>query len=188
MASTCLGDWSVVLGVDIFTKNLWIMTLGSEWHAVVRIVWITGGVVAINNPGPEVQIGAGVNGRMLGTLRIPTYSGLFSVLRRQGFPIIGATFIDGPEEAQGLRLSEFRAMNGNKGWLVEDIHQQWREIAYASGQCNEMLLMDIASRIAGGLTYSEMRLHDLAEAYSVQLRGRLHNNTNGSEEKGYTRR
>ena len=136
------------------------MTLASEWHSVVRIVWITGGIVAINNPGPEVQIGAGVNGRMLGALRIPTYSSLFSVLRQQGFPIIGATFIDGPEEAQGLHPSQFRAMSDNEGWLVWDIHQKWREIAHASGRCDEMQLMDIASRISAILTYSEMRLHD----------------------------
>ena len=92
-----------------------------------------------------------------------------------------------PEEAQGLRPSEFRAMSDNNGWLVWDIHQQWREIAHASGRCDEMLLMDVASRIAAGLTYSEMRLHDLVEAYSIQLRGRLYKNTDMSKENEYTR-
>ena len=84
------------------------MTLESEWHPVVRVVWITGGIVAINNPGPEVQIGAGVSGRVLGTLRIPTYSSLFPVLRRQGFQIIGATFIDqarGSARTTSVRIS-----------------------------------------------------------------------------------
>lgn len=150
------------------------MTLATEWHHVVRVVWITGGIVAINNPGPEVQIGAGLGGRMLGTLRIPTYSSFFSVLRQHGFPILGATFIDGSDEAQGLRPPQFRAMSHSNGWLVWDIQQQWREIAHASSQCDKMALMDVASRSATGLLYSEIRLHDLAEAYSTQLRARIH--------------
>lgn len=46
-----------------------------------------------------------------------------------------------------------------------------------------MLLMDVASRIAIGLNYNEMRLLDLVEAYSIQLRGRLYKDT----PKEYTR-
>jgi hypothetical protein len=34
--------------------------------------------------------------------------------------------------------------------------------------------MDVAARIASGFAYSEMRLQDLVEAYSTQLRGLLH--------------
>ena len=37
-----------------------------------------------------------------------------------------------------------------------------------------MLLLDVASRIASGLSYSQMRLHDLVKAYGAQLRGLLH--------------
>lgn len=150
------------------------MTLESEWHPIVRIVWITGGIVAINNPGPEVQIGAGVEGPTLGTFNIPTYRSLFAVLRQLGFQIMGATFIDGPKEAKKIRFPEFRAISDKNGWFVWNIHQQWREIAHASSEQDEMLLMDVASRIAIGLNYSQMRLLDLVEAYSIQLRGRLY--------------
>lgn len=152
------------------------MTSETEWHHVVRIVWTAGGVVAVNNPGPEVQICAGLGGRLLGTLRIPTYPSLFAALREQKFSIVGTTFVDGPEEALGLRPPQFRAQSDSKDWLVSEVRQQWRQIAHASGKCDKMPLMDVAARIASGLAYSEMRLHDLVEAYSIQLRGRLHAN------------
>ena len=150
------------------------MTAETEWHNVVRIVWVSGGVVAVNNPGPEVQIGAGLGGRMLSSFRIPTYASLFAILRQQGFPIVGVTFVDGTEEAIGLRPPQFRAQSDKECWLAWDMHQQWRQIAHASSQRDNMPLMDVASRIASGLAYSEMRLHDLVEAYSIQLRGLSH--------------
>ena len=56
------------------------------------------------------------------------------------------------------------------------VRQQWREIAHASGSHDNMPLMDVASRIALGMAYSELRLHDLVDAYSIQLRGHLHEN------------
>lgn len=98
------------------------------------------------------------------------------MLSQQGFPIVGATFIESVAEVQGLRPPQFRMLSVGKGWLAWDIHQQWREIAHASGKHDNMPLMDVASRIASGMAYSEMRLHDLVDAYSIQLRGRLHEN------------
>jgi hypothetical protein len=142
----------------------------------VRLVWIAGGVVAVNEPGPDVQINAGMAGRSIFTLRIGTYPGLFEALREKGFPIVGVTFVIDPEELQGLHLPEFRAMSPAKGWLVSDVTQQWRQVAFAAGRSGHMPLLDVASRIASGLRYSQMRLHDLATAYSMQLRGRLHQN------------
>ena len=150
------------------------MTSESEWPHVARIVWIAGGIVAVNNPGPEVRLDAGLGGHLLCTLRILTYSSLFEMLQEQGFPIVGITFVNNQDEAQGLYPPQFRALSSGKGWLVSDMRQQWRQIVHASSQCDEMPLMNVASRIASGLAYSEMRLHDLVDAYSVQLRGRLH--------------
>jgi hypothetical protein len=120
-------------------------------------------------------------GRSICRLRISTYPNLFDALRKEGFPILGATFVVGPEELQGLRRPEFRAISPTKGWLVWDVQQQWRQIAFAAGTSGHMPLMDVASRIASSLGYSQMRLHDLLTAYSVQLRGRLHE----SEAKDY---
>lgn len=151
------------------------MAIETEWHHVTRIAWITGGVVAVSPPGPVVHIFAGLGGPPLGALRIPAYPSLFAVLRQQGFLILGAVFVIDSEEALGLRPPQFRAICcGDGSWLASDVHQKWRQIAHASGKCDNMPLMDIAARIASGLQYSEMRLYDLAAAYGVQLRSRLH--------------
>ena len=57
-------------------------------------------------------------------------------------------------------------------WLVREAQQKWREIAFGAWRAGRMDLLDISSRIASGLLYSEMRLSDLVNAYSSQLRGR----------------
>ena len=148
------------------------MPENQNWPNAVRVVWSGGGVVAINNQGPEVVIGAGIDGAVWASFTIPSYNSLFAKLRKEGLPTFGATFIQSPEEFDGTYPPEFRAMNTHNGWLLSDMRQQWRGIAHAAGESNEMALFDIASRIASGLNYSEMRLKDLAEAYSVQLRAK----------------
>ena len=152
------------------------MDSNSEWPGVLRVVWIAGGIVAVNEPGPDIQINAGMAGHNICMLRISTFASLFETLQEKGFPILGTTFVVSPAELQGLRRPDFRAMSPSKSWIVWDVTQKWRQIAFAAGQSGGMSLMDVASRIASGLRYSEMRLHDLATAYSVQLRGRLHEN------------
>ncbi len=159
------------------------MKSNSEWHNVLRIVWISGGIVALNEPGPDIHINLGMAGRSFTTLRINIFTELFKTLQEKGFPILGATFVTSPEEIQGLRPLDFRAMSSTKGWLLWDVTQQWRQIVFAAGDDSFMPLMDVASRIASCLRYSEMRLHDLALAYSVQLRGHLNN----SDPKNYQR-
>ncbi len=150
------------------------MTSDSKWHEVVRLVWIAGGVVAVNEPGPIVQIRAGMAGHSICRLHIETYASLFEVLRQKGFPLLGATFVLDQAELQGLRAPEFRVVGPSRGWPVWEITQKWRQIAFAAGKSGHMLLMDVASRVASGFRYSQMRLHDLVTAYSTQLRGHLH--------------
>lgn len=157
------------------------MNSDSQWRSVLRVVWIAGGIVALNEPGPDVQINLGMAGRSFATLRISTFAGLFEALREKGFPILGVTFVVDPRELQGLRRPEFRAMGPNRGWLVSDVAQKWRQVVFAASGSGCMPLMDMASRIASGLRYSQMRLHDLVTAYSTQLGGHLHE----SEAKDY---
>lgn len=152
-----------------------------EWHNAVRIVWSLGGVVAVNEPGPDVEIKAGLNGRSVHKLRLANYASLFEALRNNGFPVLGCTFIMDSEQLEGLRPAEFRTSHPTKSWLMFDTIQKWRQIAIAASKRGQMPLMDIASRIASGLRYCQMRLGDLVSAYSVQLRGRLH----GREAKEY---
>jgi hypothetical protein len=141
-----------------------------DWPHVCRIVWLNGGVVAINNPGPLVQIRTGSNGPIFYEFQLPNYAGLFNLLTQAGFSVMGATFIQDQDEIRGIRPPEFRAWVSS--WRISDLRQQWRQVAHAASQKNEMALMDVASRIASELMYGEMRLLNLSEAYSVQLGGR----------------
>jgi hypothetical protein len=150
------------------------MVSNSEWPSVIRVVWIAGGIVALSEPGGNVRVNVGMDGRTLCTFRISDFANLYGVLQQNGFPVLGATFLMYPEEFQGLRPPEFRATSPSKGWLVWDLTQKWRQIAFAAGKVGRMPLMDVASRIASGFRYSQMRLYDVLRAYSTQLRGRLH--------------
>ncbi len=142
----------------------------NDWPHVCRIVWLCGGLVAVNEPGSHVNIRAGVNGPIFYTLQLPSYGSLFHILVQVGFTVMGATFIQDTDEMRGIRPPEFRAWVGS--WRVSDLHQQWRQVAHTAAQTNEMVLLDVASRIASELMYCEMRLLNLTEAYSAQLFGR----------------
>jgi hypothetical protein len=148
--------------------------LETEWPNAGRVVWLTGGLAAYNNPGPDVEICAGTNGRTLHKFAIRKYGALFEILKGQGFSIIGATFVRHQEELEGLRPAQFRVAGHERGWPLWDVWEKWRQIAFAASRRNEMALMDISSRIASGLAYSQSRLYDLTATYSQQLGSCLH--------------
>ena len=144
-----------------------------DWPHVCRIIWLSGGLVAVNEPGALVKIEVGINGPTCYEFQLSSYASLFHMLAQLGFSVMGATFVVDIDEARGIRPPEFRAWAGGAGaWRVSDLHQQWRQVAHAASKKNEMAVMDVASRIASELAYSEMRLQNLAEAYSAQLSGK----------------
>lgn len=147
------------------------MTSSNEdWPHVCRIIWLSGGIVAINEPGKSVQIRAGSDGPIVYEFQLPTYSSLIPMLTQAGISVMGANFIQDMDEIRGIRPPEFRAWVGS--WRVADLHQRWREVAHAASQNNDMVLMDVVSRIATELMYCEMRLLNLSQAYSTQLCGK----------------
>src|ERR1700733_1935877 len=125
--------------------------IGAGWPNAGRIVWLAGGLTACNNPGPNVEICAGSNGRSLHKITIMEYGSLYEVLNKLGFSIIVTTFIEHQEELERLRPAQFRAAGSEGGWLLWDVREKWRQIAFAASRRNEMALMDISSRIASGL-------------------------------------
>lgn len=144
-----------------------------EWPHVCRIVWLSGGLVAINEPGALVKIEVGINGPTYHEFRLSSFGSLFQTLSQLGFSVMGATHVVDMDEANGIRSPEFRAWAGGaQTWRVSDMHQQWNQVAHVAAKKNEMALMDVASRISSELGYSEMRLQNLAEAYSAQLSGK----------------
>jgi hypothetical protein len=151
------------------------MNSKQEWPIALRLVWLTGGLVAVNEPGEtQVQIKSSVMGRTFAAFKISAYPSLFPTLKSLGFQIIGTTFVTDGKQLEGLRAPEFRVAAATGGWPTWEAWQRWREILFASGRRRELRLMDVASRISAGLEYSEMRLYDLAMSYSGQLHSHLH--------------
>jgi hypothetical protein len=152
------------------------MNTKTDWPAALRMVWVTGGLVAINEPESNVvSIQTSVNGRKIAQFNIPAYPAIFSGLTKRGFKIIGTTFVTGPDQFEGTRAAEFRMAGLNSGWALWDAFQAWRNIVSAAAKVNNMQLLDISSRISTGLQFSEMRLYDLAMSYSAQLHAHLKN-------------
>jgi hypothetical protein len=143
-----------------------------KWPNAGRVVWLTGGIVAYNNPGTEVEICVGSNGPAVRKWRINSYGSLFEMLKKQGFSIIGTTFVVQQDELNGLRPAEFRLAGCRNGWPLSNLRQQWREVAFAASKQEQMSLMDVSSRLAFGLEYSQLHLYDLVSAYAMQLRSR----------------
>lgn len=151
------------------------MDAKQEWPIALRLVWLTGGLVAVNEPGEtQVQIKSNVMGRTFAAFKISAYPSIFSTLKSLGFQIIGTTFVTDEKQLEGLRAPEFRVAAAAGGWPTWEARQRWREILFASGRRRELRLMDVSSRISAGLEYSEMRLFDLVMSYSGQLHSHLH--------------
>ena len=150
------------------------MDVKQEWPFSLRLVWLTGGLVALNEPEDRnVHVRSHVLGRTFFSFSIASYPSLFAALKSLGFLIIGTTFVTDEKQLQGLRAPEFRAAGLRGGWSTWDACQHWRQIMFAASGQREMRLIDVASRIAAGLQHSEMRLYDLALSYSGQLHSHL---------------
>jgi len=119
----------------------------------------------------------------LRSIHIESYGSLFDALARQGFTLIGVTFVHNQEEVEGLRPAEFRMAGLQRGWPVSNTRQKWSQVTFAASQQDNMLLMDVASRVAFGLQQAEMLLCDLVSAYAKQLGARSRKN----EGQGYQR-
>lgn len=152
------------------------MNIKSDWPAALRLIWLTGGLVSINEPASNlVSIHTSVEGRKLAEFNISTYGAIFSALKVRGFKIIGATFVTSPDQFEGTRATEFRIAGLDGNWRLWDTFCAWRNIMSAAAKANDMRLLDVSSRIAAGLQFSEMRLYDLAMSYSAQLHAHLKN-------------
>lgn len=147
---------------------------GSSWQPVTRFAWLSGGLVAVSQPGPLVKIFAGAGSHILiSQFNLRAYADLVGALRYFGYTVIGMTFITTADEASGLTSPQFFAQSFDGTWRARDAQQKWRHVAHHSGQKDMMLLSDVAARVASGLSSGQMRLHHLCAAYSAQLRSKV---------------
>lgn len=137
-----------------------------------RIVWISGGVVAVcPSEGSDVEVTMGFMGKPITKIALEDHGKLFLTLRTIGFSIIGATFIRHIDEIRLLRPAKFYAAAPDGSWRIDNVEEKWREIAFAAQETQRFDVMTVAARLMSGFFYSGLRLHDLAEAYAIQLRG-----------------
>ena len=151
-----------------------VMVNEEPWQKVVRVVWLTGGAVAVNELGRNVEIRLGVDGPAIYCFLIPSYGALFGELAVRGFETFGCTFIQDEMEVLGLRPPDFRAAGLFRGWHLWETHQSWRQIAFHAHKAQSEELADVASRVACGMQQTELRLLDLTSIYGTQLRGYLY--------------
>ena len=114
------------------------------WKNVARIVWVSGGMVAVCQPGPHVEITTGVLGKQVAAYVIKGYGHLFESLRQKGFHLIGVTFVQDPDEVDQLYPAHFRAAALSRGWRVWNVKQQWDRIAFAASKAARWDLMETA--------------------------------------------
>lgn len=75
-----------------------------EWPMALRLVWLAGGLVALNEPeDPNVHVRSHVSGGTFFSFPIAAYPSLFAELRSLGLLVIGTTFITDETKLQGLR-------------------------------------------------------------------------------------
>jgi hypothetical protein len=116
------------------------MSTKSEWPAALRLIWLTGGLVAISEPESNlVSIQTSVNGRRLAEFNIPAYGAVFSALQVRGFKIIGVTFVTGTDQFEGTRAPEFRIAGLAGGWHLWDTFQAWRNIVSGAAKANDKI-------------------------------------------------
>jgi len=79
-----------------------------SWPTVFRVVWLSGGLTAANEPGPDVEIQVGLGGPTLQKLQIASFPSLYAALRDVKLTVVGVSFLTHVDEGRGLRKPEFR--------------------------------------------------------------------------------
>lgn len=138
--------------------------------AVSRLCYLGGGLNALNDIGSKTIFTTGLGDPILATFDNPAFGQLFATLTRLGALVIGCEFYKDSEEVRGLRPAEFRVFATERGWLVHDTWEKWRQVASASMRVDQMDVADGAARIAFEMQAVEHRLLELCRAYSNQLR------------------
>ena len=145
----------------------------SEWPNVARIAWLSGGLVAVNNPGTAVSVAAGMGGLVIEKLQLLMYHELLPALTEQGLRVLGVSFVETSDEASGITPAQFFALFPDGTWQARSLRQKWREISFHAGQRDSMRLADTAARLASGIASGQTRLQHLCHAYAVQLRSQV---------------
>lgn len=146
------------------------MSRESSIPPVIRICHLAGGLSALNNPGPRVQLSAGIDSPILAEFEVALFPQLFGILSGGGVVVVGCEFITDIDQIHGLRPPDFRIFDTTSGWMTNSARQRWSQIASESLSVDRMELANCAARISFELDAVEHRCCELSHAYSNQLR------------------
>jgi hypothetical protein len=143
-----------------------------EWHNVVRVAHLHGGIRAVSDPGPLVRLRPkAADGKEI-TFRLPTYPALHSALIHLNLNPLGVDFFESEEEIKGYRAQTWRPYHNDLPlrYITHEAEDVWRCLAHAGYQSGDLGFMDISSRVAFEIRATSWRFREISEAYQRELR------------------
>lgn len=141
-----------------------------EWPAA-RLIHLSGGCRAINNPGPTVDLHpAALNGKNA-RIDLKEYGAIYADLESLGLPIVGVDFYSHVMEVEGRVPPNWRPYHKSpiSVWSCQETGQKWRRISLGAHQRKNGRLWDLASRISHQSRVCGWRLRQISDAYHEQL-------------------
>jgi hypothetical protein len=145
----------------------------SDWPPVARNLHLLGGLRAINNPGPIVEIVPTTPGGKGVGYKFANHGDLIAVVRDRGLKVIGCDFYTDPDQVQELRELDWRPLMPqmtNFQWPATDVRDMWRHIGHEAARRDSMSVFEKARHISMQLDLCVWRLRDLSEAYYKHLK------------------
>ncbi len=137
---------------------------GNEWPNIIRIVHLSGGIRAINNPGSIVSVTPTLKDSDI-SFEIPSYNSLVATLKKKILSCpFGIDFYRIPEEIGGLYPPYWRSVT-----LTHRAIDTWRQLFNSGHSEKDYEFAEISSKIAFQLKAIEYRLREISESYHSEL-------------------
>ena len=144
----------------------------SKWHNVVRLAHLPGGLRALNNPGPGVELIPSIDPAVSPvTFDLRTYASLGARLVALGLVPIGIDFYENQGKVDGRYPPTWRPSHPDLdqryiAWEAEDV---WRCLSNAGYEADDVSFFDLANRVSFQIRASVHRLRELSDAYHIEL-------------------
>lgn len=145
--------------------------MNKDWPYCGRIVYLSGGVLATNEPLSDVITlwPKTIDGKVC-EITIETFDKLYYALKKCSLLIVGVDFITNPLEATGKAPMQFRGyVEQDTIWPNWDAMDKWASLSLSAFHNKNGLAYDISNRINFQLNSINNRLRNLCLAYHNQL-------------------
>lgn len=119
-----------------------------QWHNVLRIVHLPGGLRATNPPGPMFEISPVTSKGKL-TFQLPKYPELQTTLKNIGLKTLGVEFYQDKSQVEGHFPPTWRPfhMRDKEGWPVTEAELIWSELGHAGFDRGDYEFFDLSQRV-----------------------------------------